>query len=97
MRHRLLAALALLTVAMGPLLAQDARNQAWQLLRSGQELTRAGRYDEAEKAILQARDLDPKYPEVYANLPSAHLGGWRLHGRPLSSEQHRGGPGGRRS
>lgn len=68
MRHRILVALALLTAAMGPLLAQDARNQAWQLLRSGQELTRAGRYDEAEKAILQARDLDPKYPEVYANL-----------------------------
>ena len=67
MKTRLLLA-ALLTLAGARVWAQGAREKAWQLLKSGQELTRAAKYDEAEKVILQARDADPDYPDVYANL-----------------------------
>lgn len=63
------ALIALLLLVMAALAqAQEARQKAWGLLRDGQEAMRAGRYEDAERLIGQARDADPNYPDVYANL-----------------------------
>lgn len=63
-----LSALLLLACLAPAAWAQTPRQKAWELLQTGQELVRAAKYDEAERVFLQARDLDPEYPEVYANL-----------------------------
>ena len=55
-------------VAVGPLGAQEKRQQAWDLLCKAAELTKARDYAAAERQVLAARELDPAYPDVYANL-----------------------------
>ncbi len=73
--------LALLTAALalalrpGVVVAQpddtsanaEQRQQAAALLKSAQELITAGRYEEAERKLQDARALDANYPAVYSN------------------------------
>lgn len=68
MRPSPLPALLLLACLAPAAWAQTAREKAWELLQTGQELVLAAKYEEAERVFLQARDLDPEYPDVYANL-----------------------------
>ncbi|NPV47372.1 MAG: tetratricopeptide repeat protein [Armatimonadetes bacterium] len=68
MRSSHLPALLLLAFLAPLAWAQTPRQKAWELLQTGQELLRAAKYEEAERVFLQARDLDPEYPDVYANL-----------------------------
>lgn len=61
--------LLILSVLFSPAaLAQGDRARAWDLITGAQELIKTGRFEEAQRRLLQARDLDPAYPEVHANL-----------------------------
>jgi tetratricopeptide (TPR) repeat protein len=66
MRRCLILTLTLL-IAL-PLAAQGNREQTWELIGAAQKLIETQQYGEAEAKLLQAKALEPEYPDVYSNL-----------------------------
>lgn len=75
MKHSFIITPLIIIMALLPLssaaLAADAsaqRQEAWNLLKVARDLIAESKFPEAEAKLLQAQELDPTYPEVYANL-----------------------------
>lgn len=74
--RRCLIVLTVSCLGLAPCLlwAQDGatpspkREQIWKLFTGADEQIKAGNYQEAEKLLLQAKDLDPNYDWTYENL-----------------------------
>ncbi len=54
------------------------RQQAAAILKAVQELIAASRFEDAERKLQEARDLDPTYPAVYSNFGYLY-DAWREH------------------
>lgn len=76
--------LTLTLVSALPLAAQDNRQQTWDLLKAARDLTNAQKYAEAEAKLQQAKELDPKYPDVYSNLGYLYCR-WPNHAKAMEA------------